>query len=129
MTLRVQETSAVEVYAHALDHGDRPVIHGAEIDYDDVHSGVHYHADLLAAAVEQNRSLREQRDRAATNLAIHVDIYEKDGRSPRSTARYRDLLAEFRRRDAALQEGYAKSDALRAKADQDAAFATYGVPA
>lgn len=127
--LRTQETSAVEVYAHAADHGDRPVIHGAEIDYDDVHDGVHYHANLLTAAHQRVDALREKRDNAAVSLAIHIDVFEASGRSPRSTARYRNVLADFRRLDAELNAARDQRDALQAKADQDAAMATYEVSA
>ena len=127
--LKVKETSAAEVYAHALDHGDRPVIHGAEIDYDDVHDGVHWHCDLLMQAITKNQDLRSERNEAAYDLAVIVDVWEKAGDDPRQATDFADALAKYRRLSADLVAGYEASAALRAKADQDAAFATYGVPA
>lgn len=128
--LPTKETTALEVYLHAADHGDKPVIHGAEVDYDDVHDGVHYHADLLAAAEGQVDSTlsaafkaRRDLDNAAMNVAITVDLAEQRGRSPRGWTTYRDDLAAFRAADAAskaahdaLQAATERRDALKAKA-------------
>lgn len=127
--LPTKETTATEVYCHAAAHGDRPVIHGAEIDYTDVHDGVVYHANLLTAAHQRVDALREKRDNVAVHLAIHVDVYEASGKSPRSTPRYRELLADYRRLDAELNAARDQRDALQAKRDQDAAMATYEVSA
>ncbi|HEY9408621.1 MAG TPA: hypothetical protein VIP77_03480 [Jiangellaceae bacterium] len=127
--MKIKETTATEVYAHALSHGDKPVIHGAEIDYDDVHDGVHYHADLLAAAVANNRRLRDERDEAAGELAVIVDVFDDSDRDPRTADSYPDALAKYRRLDAELRAGYEQTAALRAKRDQDAAMATYEVSA
>lgn len=128
--LPIEETTAAEVYLHAADHGDKPLIHGAEIDYDDVHDGVHYHADLLSAAVEQwqtafaaaEKAGRET-DWAARKLAITVDLAEQDGRSPRDFATYTDDLAAYRAAEAASKAANAtlvaardRRDALQAKA-------------
>ena len=128
--MKTVETTATEVYIHAADHGDRPVIHGAEIDYDDVHDAVHYHADLLSAAIEQwqtalanaEKAGRET-DWAARKLAITVDLAETDGRSPRDFATYADDLAAYRAAEAASKAANAvlvaardRRDALQAKA-------------
>ena len=141
--LKTEETTATEVFLHAADHGDRPVIHGAEVDYDDVHAGVRYHADLLAAATEQwqaalaaaEKAGRET-DWAARKVAITVDLAEQGGRSPRDFATYTDDLTEYRAADkastaanAALVVARDRRVALKAKAEQDAAMATYEVPA
>lgn len=137
------ETTATEVWFHAADHGDRPVIHGAEIDYDDVHDGVHYHADLLEAAIEQWQTALATAEKAgrdtawaARKLAIAVDLAEEDGRSPRDFATYADDLAAYRAAakasqvaDAALVAARTRRDALEAKRDQDAATATDEVSA
>lgn len=141
--MKVLETSAVEVYAHALDHGDRPVIHGAEIDYDDVHDGVHFHADLLKAAEAQvdatlavSEKARRDLDQAAMNMAITVDLAEKDGRSPRSFATYDDDLAAYRAASVVSDDAFAafvaaddRRRVLKAKAAEDAALKTDEVPA
>lgn len=141
MTLKTVETTATEVWLHAADHGDKPVIHGAEIDYDDVHDGVHYHADLLEAAEGQvdamlavSEKARRDLDAAALNMAITVDLAEKDGRSPREFATYADDLAAYRAARKVSDDAHAAfmaagdhRDALKAKAAQDAAFATYEV--
>lgn len=127
--LPTRETTALDVYAHALSHGDRPVIHGAEIDYDDVHDGVHYHADLLAAAIAKNQRLREDRNEAAHELAILIDVYTAAGDDPREARDFATRVEEYRRLDAELRAGYDQSAALRAKRDQDAAMATYKVSA
>lgn len=115
--LPTEETTAAEVYAHALAHGDRPVIHGAEIDYDDVHDGVHYHADLLDAAEKQVAKSLERLVKAqsatkwtAWSVAIGVDITDRDGRDPRTFTSYSADLAKFR---AALVEEEAATEALR----------------
>jgi hypothetical protein len=132
--LPTKETTAADVYAHALNHGDKPVIHGAEIDYDDVHEGVHLHADLLAAADARWQSALAAAEKAgrdtawaARKLAITVDLAEEAGRSPRSWATYAGDLAEYRAAaeasvatDAALVDASDHRDALRAKRDQDA---------
>lgn len=141
--LKTEETTATEVFLHAADHGDRPVIHGAEIDYDDIHAGVRYHADLLAAAdvawettLAASEKARRDRDDAATRIAITVDLAEKDGRSPRSWSTYRTDLAAYREArvasdaaHAAFMAAHERRTTLRAKRDQDAAMATYEVPA
>ena len=131
MTLRVQETSAVEVYAHALDHGDRPVIHGVEIDYDDVHDGVHYHADLLIAATAAYDQAEAAMMAAAEEVAIRATLAAKDDNcDPREwgTSWAEKVAAYAAARDAWLAAAD-RTQALRAKRDQDAAFATYAVPA
>lgn len=141
--MKTVETTATEVWYHAADHGDRPVIHGAEIDYDDVHDGVHYHADLYAvaradfdAALATAEKARRDLDAAAMNVAITVDLAEKDGRSPRKFSTYANDLAAFRAADEASQAAHVvlaaaseRETSLRAKRDQDAAFKTYEVPA
>ena len=132
--MKTVETTASEVWCHALNHSDKPVIHGAEIDYDDVHDGVRYHADLLKAADEQvgvtlaaSEKARRDMEEAALNVAITVDLAEKDGRSPRSFATYRDDLAAYRAAREASNAAHAeflaaveRRDALRAKRDQNA---------
>ncbi|HKY59235.1 MAG TPA: hypothetical protein VJL80_14455 [Aeromicrobium sp.] len=141
--LPTEETTATEVYAHALSHGDKPVIHGAEIDYDDVHDGVHYHADLLAAArtdldakLADAEKARRHMANTALNVAFTVDLAEKGGRSPRSFATYADDLAAFRAANEASKAAHVvlaaaadRHNALKAKRDQDAAMATYEVSA
>ena len=141
--LKTEETTATEVFLHAADHGDRPVIHGAEVDYDDIHAGVRYHADLLAAAEKECKVALEAATKASRDLddaarcvAITVDLADKDDRDPRSWSTYNDDLAAYRTvRDAsraahdALQDAALRRDTLRAKRDQDAALKTYEVPA
>ena len=141
--MKTVETTASEVWCHALNHSDKPVIHGAEIDYDDVHDGVRYHADLLAAADEQvaatlavSEKARGDLEQAAMNVAITVDLAEKDGRSPRGYATYADDLAAYRAARVVSDDAHAafvaahdRRAALKAKAAQDAALKTYEVPA
>ena len=127
--MKVLETSAAEVYAHALDHGDRPVIHGAEIDYDDIHDGVHYHADLLKPAGEALTAALRAEDRTASSLAIRVDLAVADGTDPREWPSFDEALADYRAAVQASTEACDRVTALRARVDQEAAFATYGVPA
>ena len=135
--LKTEETTATEVYLHAVDHGDRPVIHGAEIDYDDIHAGVHYHADLLAAAeAEYDRSVAAMRW-SAEKVALRAMHAAEENLDPREYGTgWPEALAEFvANRDAWIaaadrtQALRAKRDQDAAKRDQDAAMATYGVPA
>lgn len=134
--MQTVETTATEVWFHAADHGDKPVIHGAELDYDDVHDGVHYHADLLDAARKRSDAAHKAYDRAAGVLAIDVDHAERDGEDPRTWGAFVAHLADFRaaagEEKAAhkhLMAMYEARDTYRAKAAQDAAFATYEVTA
>lgn len=126
------ETTATEVWCHAQDHGDRPVIHGAELDYDDVHDGVHYHADLIAAANRRIAVLLEKRSDAAVEVAIHMDVCDSHGYPFRDGALgdlFNERLGKYRALDAELDAARDQRDALEAKRDQDAAFATYEVSA
>lgn len=127
--MQTVETTATEVWLHAADHGDKPVIHGAELDYDDVHDGVHYHADLLEQERKRRMDLWEKRARAADNMAFYVSASEARRQDPRESEPFGEHLAEWRRLNAMVDESIARSDALKAKRDQDAAFATYEVTA
>lgn len=134
--LATKETTATEVWCHAQDHGDKPVIHGTDVDYDDVHDGVHYHADLLKAAQQRSAAAHKAYDRAAVALAIDVNFAEKGGEDPRTWGAFTAHLADFRAADAEeraahkyLMAMYDARDKYQAKANQDAAFATYEVPA
>ena len=127
--LKTEETTATEVFLHAADHGDRPVIHGAEIDYDDVHDGVRYHADLLQAASKALSEALKAEDRAAVQLAIRVSGADEMGIDPREYSGFAEHLADYQAAVKAGNEALARLNALNAKVDQDAAMATYGVPA
>lgn len=95
--LPTRETTALDVYAHALSHGDHPVIHGAEIDYDDVHDGVHYHADLLAAAWADVDRFKATMMRAAEKVAIRAMLAaQNDDRDPRGWGEdWAETVAEY----------------------------------
>lgn len=142
--MKTVETTATEVYLHAADHGDRPVIHGAEIDYDDVHDGVHYHADLLRAAEKQAHeadraatSARSAMSWAAERVAIVAELADADGRDPRTwgttyaadVGRFRKARDEWHAAHDIFMASCEARDALRAKRDQDAVMATYEVSA
>ena len=119
--MKIKETTATEVYAHALSHGDKPVIHGAEIDYDDVHDGVHYHADLLRAAeAEYDRSVAAMRW-SAEKVALRAMHAAEEGIDPRKYGTgWADALAEFVANRGAWIAAADRTQALRAKRDQDA---------
>ena len=119
--MQIQETSAAEVYAHALDHGDRPVIHGAEIDYDDVHDGVHYHADLLRAAEAEYDRTREAMRWSAEKVGIRAMHAAEEGLDPRKYGNgWDEAVAEFVAGRTAWLAASDRTQALRAKRDQDA---------
>ena len=128
--LPTEETTATEVYAHALSHGDKPVIHGAEIDYDDVHDGVHYHADLLAAAeAEYDRSHRAM-SWSAEKVAMRAMHAADEDMDPRKYGTgWSAAVTEYVANRAAWIIASDRTQALRAKRDQDAAMATYEVSA
>ena len=121
--LPTEETTATEVYAHALAHGDRPVIHGAEIDYDDVHDGVHYHADLRAAASKALSEALKAEDKAAVRLAIRVSGAEEMDIDPREFSGFAEHLADYRAAVKAGNEAMARLNALDAKAAVEAVSA------
>jgi hypothetical protein len=127
--MKTVETTAAEVWYHAADHGDRPVIHGAEIDYDDVHDGVHYHADLLEAARKRSDAAHRAYDSAAMAVAIDANYADRDGEDPRTWGAFAEHLAEFRAADAEEKAAHKHLMAMYAKRDQDAVFATYEVSA
>lgn len=118
--LPTKETTAADVYAHALNHGDRPVIHGAEIDYTDVHDGVVYHADLLEAARKRSDAAHKAYDAAAVTLAIDVNYAERDGEDPRTWGAFADHLADFRAADVEEKAAHKHLMAMYAKRDQNA---------
>lgn len=122
--LETVETTATEVYAHALNHGDRPVIHGAEIDYTDVHDGVVYHADLLRAAWKRWEKTVAAVDSAARSLAIKADLADRDGIDVREWPRYAEDIAAYRAARAKSDSAYAEVQTLKAKRDQNAQAAS-----
>lgn len=126
--LPTEETTATEVYLHAADHGDRPVIHGAEIDYDDIHDGVHYHADLLKAAqAEYDRALAAMYG-AADKVAIRAMLADEHAEDPREYGSgWAEEVAGYTAARVAWFAASDRTQALRAKRDQDAAMATYAV--
>ena len=128
--MKTEETTATEVYAHALAHGDKPVIHGAEIDYDDVHDGIHYHADLIKAERAKYDSTKAAMIWAAEKVAIRAMLAAEKNDDPRKygTDWAEEVAAYTAERQAWLASGD-RLDALRAKRDQDAAMTTYEVSA
>lgn len=120
--MQTVETTATEVWFHAADHGDKPVIHDGEIDYDDVHDGVHYHAQA-----------REARQRDRFHALGESSLYYLFGymnsaanRSPEVAQVIEEALTSAEGFEA---ESEARRNTLRAKRDQDAAMATYEVSA
>lgn len=128
--LPTRETTALDVYAHALSHGDRPVIRGADIDYDDVHDGVHYHADLLAAAeAEYDRSHRAM-SWSAEKVAMRAMHAAEEGMDPRKYGTgWAAAVDEYKAARDTWNAAADRTQALRAKRNQDAAMAIYEVSA
>ncbi|MGH3475315.1 MAG: hypothetical protein ACRDQD_00595 [Nocardioidaceae bacterium] len=116
--MKTVETTASEVWCHALNHSDKPVIHGAEIDYDDVHDGVRYHADLLEAACKRADAAHKAYDSAAVTLAIDANYAERDGEDPRTWGAFADHLAAFRAADVEERAAHKHLMAMYAKRDQ-----------
>lgn len=123
--LPTKETTAADVYAHALNHGDRPVIHGAEIDYTDVHDGVIYHANLLKAAeAEYDRTHAEMRW-SAEKVALRAMHAGQEDVDPRKYGTgWVEAVAEFAANRDAWVAVSDRTQALRAKRDQDAQAAS-----
>jgi len=130
MSLPTVETTATEVYAHALNHGDRPVIHGAEIDYDDVHDGVHWHADLLKAAEAEYDRAHGAMRWSAEKVAIRAMHAAEEGVDPRKYGTsWKASVVEFVAARNAWLAAADRTQALRAKRDQEAAPKATEVPA
>lgn len=123
-----RETSVAEVFAHALDDDGTVTITGASVDYDDVHDGVHYHADLIEAArAEWNRRLEVMRE-AAEAVALRAMLADEHARGGDPRAWGLDWAEKVAEYATAREAWFAAGEilqALYAKRDQDAAFATY----
>jgi uncharacterized membrane protein YdbT with pleckstrin-like domain len=128
--MKTVETTAAEVWYHAADHGDRPVIHGAELDYDDVHDGVHYHADLVKAAIAASDKAKRAMTWTAEKVAIRAMLAADRDEDPREFGTgWAEEVAEYKAARETWMAAVDRGAALRAKAAQDAAFATYDVGA
>lgn len=117
--MKTIETTATDVWCHALNHSDKPVIHGAELDYTDIHDGIHYHADLLRAAWNRWDKTITAVDSAARSLAIKADLADRDGIDVRDWPHYADDITAYRTARAESDTAYAAITALKTKRDQD----------
>lgn len=116
--MKTVETTASEVWCHALDHSDKPVIHGAEVDYDDVHAGVRYHADLLAAAWKRWDKADAAVNSAARSVAIKAELADRDRIDIREWPGYAEDLTAYRAARDQADAAYAEVQSLQAKRDQ-----------